>query len=247
MSRILVIEEDRSLLACLTDHLGAAGHIVHKAEGGKAGLEDVLVTHPDLIILSLLIPFPDGFEVLAVLKERRTRVKIIALCEDKKSLPAGLLLKMALKLGADQVLAKPFSLSELDMAMDLLIDRKIMPAEFLVLDDDADARFIRTQALKKAFPRSTVVQCDSPAAALEASATKRFDAIITDHHLGLEDGAKFVENLRTRGGDCPVIMDTGSSDPAVHQRAYKAGAERVFFGGNRDFTTYLKQKLSRLG
>jgi CheY-like chemotaxis protein len=115
---------------------------------------------------------------------------------------------------------------------------------FLILDDSEDTRFLHRRQLEDEFPASHVIECETICAALAASAGQPVDAVITDHHLGESDGAEFVQLLRAQGHACPVLMVTGSSDPRVHERAYQAGATRVFFGSKLDFVPYLRTQLS---
>jgi len=112
----------------------------------------------------------------------------------------------------------------------------------LVLDDDADTRHLTRVRLERAFPGVTVVECENTEDAVAAVAGRRIDGVITDHHLGAADGATIIPRLREAGVCGPVIMYTGSSDPAVYRRAYEAGAARVFAGADVDFIGYLKQE-----
>lgn len=69
---------------------------------------------------------------------------------------------------------------------------------------------------------------------------ERPDGIVTDHHLGAHDGVQFMRPLAAAGVECPVIMVTASSDPAVRRRAREAGAARVFTPTDRDFVAYFR-------
>lgn len=245
MADILIITEDELLTQRLIADLSPQGHSVRSARTGRIGLEKASTVCPDVVFLDLIMSTMDGFEIMPKLRGIAPSAKIVAMCEDIDRIPAGNLLRIALKMGAQYTLAKPFSAQELDLALQpLLPTRSDTSPIFLVLDDDATSRYLNRRALQKAFPSSTVVECDSPAEALAATETTRLDAIITDHHLGQEDGAEFVKSLRSQGVRCPVLMVTGSSDPEVHQRAYRAGADRVFFGANLNFSAYLKNRLA---
>jgi len=112
----------------------------------------------------------------------------------------------------------------------------------LVLDDDADTRHLTRVRLERAFPGVVVVECENAEDAVAAAARHEVDSVITDHHLGAADGATIIPRLRKAGVCGPVIMCTGSSDPAVYRRAYEAGAARVFAGTDVDFIGYLKRE-----
>ena len=112
-----------------------------------------------------------------------------------------------------------------------------MPATptILVLDDDADMRYLHRCELQKEFPVCFIVECGTTDEALARSATICLDIVLTDHELCGNDGAEFIGRLRKMGVRCPVVMVTGSSDPSVHATAYAAGASRVIFGTKQGF------------
>ena len=118
---------------------------------------------------------------------------------------------------------------------------------FLVLDDDPDNRFLVQHALRKAFPDAVVLEASFTDEAVTRAAGVDLDGIITDHHLGRVDGSSLVQRLREVGVQCPVVMITSSSDPAVFRRAYEAGAARVFAGSDVDYVGYFRNLLGRSG
>jgi CheY-like chemotaxis protein len=118
------------------------------------------------------------------------------------------------------------------------------PFTFLILDDDADNRFLNRHALEKKFPQATVVECSSINEALDCCSSVCVDAIVTDHHLAGPDGAAFIKGVRSRGVRCPVVMVTASADPRVKREAYAAGASCVFNNGDYGFPDYLQTVLS---
>jgi len=76
MAEILLIDDDRSIHQIVALFLEHAGHEVHSALNGEAGLK--LVSHgcPDLILLDLAMPNMDGFEVLRHLKAKIGRAHV---------------------------------------------------------------------------------------------------------------------------------------------------------------------------
>ena len=117
-----------------------------------------------------------------------------------------------------------------------------MPATrtFLIVDDNEDNRFLAGYALRKTFPGARILETAQIDEALRLARQEAPDGIVTDHHLGVVDGSDFVRDLVAAGVRCPVIMVTASSDPAVHRRAYEAGAIRVFSGPQLDFARYFE-------
>lgn len=114
---------------------------------------------------------------------------------------------------------------------------------FLLLDDNEDNRFLTGYALRKAFPGARVIESFDPDQALQFAQYLALDGVLTDHHLGARTGATFIRELRDLGVKCPVVMITASSDPAVHERAYGAGADQVFAGCEADFVSYFRTRL----
>jgi two-component system alkaline phosphatase synthesis response regulator PhoP len=107
--RILVVEDDLSILTGLSMSLRSDGYEVLQAQDGKGGLQKAIDEAPDLIVLDLMMPQLNGYEVLEELRRRGSKVPVIVLSargmeRDKV---------MGLDLGADDYLVKPFSLSEL--------------------------------------------------------------------------------------------------------------------------------------
>lgn len=68
---------------------------------------------------------------------------------------------------------------------------------FLILDDNEDSRYLTRHALLKVFLHSRVLEHDRIETALLAAKDAHIDAVITDHHLGTEDGCAFIAELRT--------------------------------------------------
>lgn len=116
---------------------------------------------------------------------------------------------------------------------------------FLVVDDNEDNRILASYALRRAFPGAEVVEAHLIDEALRLARTTHPDAILTDHHLSVDYGTHFVEDLAANGVRCPVVMITASLDPTVHKRAYAAGATHVFAGHDFDFIAYLKDWFAR--
>lgn len=115
---------------------------------------------------------------------------------------------------------------------------------FLIVDDSEDTRVLTGILLQKAFPGARIVATDQMDDALRLAQETQPDGIVTDHHLGTADGAGFVQRLTTAGLRCPVVMVTSSSDPAVHRRAYDAGAAHVFAGRDFDFVRFFRRRFA---
>ena len=106
--KILVIDDDVELCGLLREFLQREGFQVDVAHDGKAGLEKVSKDAPDLIVLDVMLPGMDGFEILRRLRQQG-RIPVLMLTargEDVDRI-------VGLELGADDYLAKPFNPREL--------------------------------------------------------------------------------------------------------------------------------------
>ena len=107
--RILVVEDDLSILAGLSMNLKFDGYEVLQAQDGKTGLSRALDDRPDLVVLDLMLPQMNGFEVIKELRRRGNRVPVVVL--SAKGLESDKII--GLDLGADDYVVKPFGLQEL--------------------------------------------------------------------------------------------------------------------------------------
>ena len=76
-NKILIIEDEESLVKLLTAKLEKEGYDVQYAYNGKIGLEKVISWHPDLILLDIVMPEMDGYEVLERLNEKKIKIPVI--------------------------------------------------------------------------------------------------------------------------------------------------------------------------
>ena len=108
MSKILVVEDDRNLLETIKYNLIKEGYETSVAADGAEALEIARNEKPDLIILDIMLPVIDGFEVCRILrKEMTVPIIILTARTDETDRIIGL------DTGADDYVTKPFSLREL--------------------------------------------------------------------------------------------------------------------------------------
>jgi two-component system, OmpR family, alkaline phosphatase synthesis response regulator PhoP len=107
--RILVIEDDPSIVLGLRMNLEAEGYRVQVADDGESGLSQARRDEADLIILDIMLPRLNGFEVLRQLRAEGIRVPAIVL----SARDAELDIVMGLEFGAEDYVTKPFGLAEL--------------------------------------------------------------------------------------------------------------------------------------
>ncbi len=107
--KILIIEDDPGILLSLKDEFKSEGYKVSAAEDGEKGFSMAKKEKPDLIILDIMLPVLDGYEVCKRLRMEGDTTPIIMLTVKDKEIDRVL----GLELGADDYVTKPFSLREL--------------------------------------------------------------------------------------------------------------------------------------
>jgi DNA-binding response OmpR family regulator len=116
---ILVVEDDAAIRRGLCDALTFAGYAVGEYARGDGAVEWTLASSPDLLLLDILLPGKDGFEILRELRKSHPQLPVILLTargaeEDRVR---------GLKLGADDYVVKPFSASELLARVEAVLRR----------------------------------------------------------------------------------------------------------------------------
>src|SRR5262245_9808348 len=108
-AEILIIEDDPTLLRGLKDNFENDGYRVRTANDGQKGLDALLKTPPQLLLLDLMLPNMNGYEICRVARSRRLTMPIIMLTAkgQEEDIVRGL------ELGADDYVTKPFSIREL--------------------------------------------------------------------------------------------------------------------------------------
>ena len=115
---VLVIEDDRDLCAMMREYFAPHGFTLEAAFDGRAGLAQALARAFDLIVLDVMLPVIDGFEVLRQIR-RRSSVPVIMLTA--RTAPNDRI--MGLNSGADDYLPKPFGPDELLARMHAVLRR----------------------------------------------------------------------------------------------------------------------------
>jgi phosphate regulon transcriptional regulator PhoB len=109
--KILIVEDDRDIVEMITYNLRADGYEVLSAFTGKDGITVARRERPDLIILDVMLPVMDGFEVCRVLKSTEATACVPIIILSAKSQETDKI--VGLELGADDYVTKPFSPREL--------------------------------------------------------------------------------------------------------------------------------------
>jgi len=108
-SSVLIVEDDPALLRGLKDNFEAQQYRVQLARDGREGLSAAVANPPDLLVLDIMLPKLNGFEICRALRAKRLEMPIIMLTAkgQEEDIIRGL------ELGADDYVTKPFSVREL--------------------------------------------------------------------------------------------------------------------------------------
>ena len=122
MSKILIIEDDSTLQQGLAETLQFHGFETVSARDGRSGLKLVEQQRPDLIVLDIMLPGVDGYEVCKQVRRHDEKTPILMLtARDRENDKL-----LGFELGADDYLTKPFSLKELVARVQALLKRSAL-------------------------------------------------------------------------------------------------------------------------
>jgi DNA-binding response OmpR family regulator len=118
--KILVVEDDPSILRGLQLNLGMEGYLVRSAADGEAGLRMANSEQPDLLLVDVMLPKLGGLELIRTVRQKDPDIPILVLSAKGQETD-----KVAgLNLGADDYIVKPFALKELLARIDAALRRR---------------------------------------------------------------------------------------------------------------------------
>jgi signal transduction histidine kinase/CheY-like chemotaxis protein len=239
---VLVIEDDPSAVRLLRTYLEGDGYRVSVATDGETGVAAALRDRPQAIVLDLLLPGIDGWEVLRRLKaDARVRdipVVVVSVVDERG---------LTLSLGAVDYFLKP-------VERDALLQRlacytfttkvKTRTVRMLVVDDDPMALELAAQALRpEGFEVTTVASGREALAATERTA---FDLVICDLLMPDMDGFEVVNHLQGNPAtrDVPILILTAQELTAEDRRRLRGKTAGIVEKG-ADLPAALRSWLSR--
>ena len=125
--KILIVEDDESVLKLECIILTAKGYFVHGAMNGVAALDDIFADRPDLIMLDIMLPGVDGFEICRRIKKNPATSQIPVIFVSAKNAPEDII--RGKLVGGDEYITKPFKSSKVLSAVKMLLDNDVSPPQ----------------------------------------------------------------------------------------------------------------------
>jgi len=140
---ILVVDDDANIRSLLRQELTEAGYVVRLAEDGRQALALIREETPGLVILDVMMPEMNGFDVAAVLKNDPATMDIpiiiLSILEDKER---------GFRLGVDRYLTKPINTTTLFHEVDALLGQGKSKKKVMVVDEDSSTLRTLTDVLE---------------------------------------------------------------------------------------------------
>jgi DNA-binding response OmpR family regulator len=119
MPKILIVEDERDMARGLEFNLEARGFDVVVAHDGERGYQAAIAEHPDLVLLDVMLPKRDGYDLCRALRKAVPRLPIVMLTAKGQEDD----IVLGLKLGADDYVKKPFGVAELVARIETVLRR----------------------------------------------------------------------------------------------------------------------------
>src|SRR5512139_13632 len=226
---ILVVEDDPINRILLSTCLNEEGHTTRTAENGKQALDMLHRERFDLVLLDLLMPEMDGFEVLKWIKARPDLRNLLVIVvsgeEDMKNIVR------CIEMGANDYLPKPCEPTLLKtrvktiLAMKRFYELAPCKGKILVIDDDPLSRKVLSVNLTE--EGYTVATAENGRVGLQMLRENPFDTVLLDLLMPEMDGFDVLKIIRAdvRIRHLPVIVISGEEDLAGMTRCISMGAE----------------------
>ena len=221
---VLVVDDDPAARDLLTANLKGAGYrLIHAASGAEA-LNLARMVRPDAITLDVLMPKPDGWDVLTALKAdaqlRDIPVIMVTVLSERG---------IGLSLGAVEVLTKPVDRAQLNALMHSLLRRE---GPILLVEDDASARELISQSVEK-MGLAVAAVVNGRQALTWLGAHPEPAMILLDLVMPEMDGFEVLDALAARADwrDIPVIVITAKQLTAAERERLLRQAQKIIAKG----------------
>ena len=159
---VLIVEDEKNIVDILRFNLQRAGYQTLEAYDGEDGLAQAVSANPDLILLDVMLPKKNGFDVCRALRDQGSSVPVIILTarEEEADKVSGL------EIGADDYITKPFSMRELIARVGANIRRTAMNAANKNAGELIDSLVLKYNRARQAAVTQEITEIVSGAEAL---------------------------------------------------------------------------------
>jgi len=212
--KILIVEDDRDIVEMITYNLRADGYEVLSAFTGKDGITLARRERPDLIILDIMLPVMDGFEVCRVLKSTEATACVPIIILSAKSQETDKI--VGLELGADDYVTKPFSPRELIARIKAVLRRnqerqprgEITRGQ-IVIDGTKHKVLVRKQEIELTATEFRLLECLAQRPGVVLSRSQLLEAVGGDESMVYDRTVDaHIKSLRRKLGKAKDYIET---------------------------------------
>jgi len=201
LAKVLVIDDDESSREISRRILSKRGYSVITAEGGAAGIDLAREQDPDIIVLDILMPGMDGWQVLEKLRDIPETSNIPIIMQSMLSER-----ELGLSLGADDYLTKPVDKSDLPNAVRKLLPELKLEEGVLIIEEGTTLLDLLNQAQgEEPFEIRQTADLEE---ALQWMLERGFGTILVGKHTQMDAVSKFMDSVRRsqEHGDTPMVL-----------------------------------------
>jgi len=201
LAKVLVVDDDESSREISRRILSKRGYSVITADGGADGVELAREQQPDIIVLDILMPGMDGWQVLEKLREMPETSDIPIIMQSMLSER-----ELGLSLGADDYLTKPVDKSGLPNAVRKLLPKLKLEEGVLIIEEGTSLVDLLGKAQGEE-PFETLQTADLDEA-LQWMSERSFGTILVGKHSQMDAVSKFMGNVKRSDeyGDTPMVL-----------------------------------------
>ena len=244
---VLVVEDDTQAFETMSRSLAAAGFVPERSRDGSDAVELAVRLAPAVIVLDIILPKSDGWEILRALRQRQDTAKIPVIMVSV--LPNH---ELGVALGADAYFTKPVDRGRLvEKVAELAVASAPEPARVLLVDDDRNLHDLVTDAL--ADGNYTLLHAYSGAEGLAAARAETPNLVILDLMMDGMDGFEVARELKLdpRTREVPIVVLTASQPSRAERERLKGKIEALVSKGasvgGPDLIPVINQVLIRCG
>ncbi len=201
LATVLVVDDDEGARDLSRRILSKRGYSVITADGGDAGIELAREQQPDIIVLDILMPGMDGWQVLEKLREMPETADIPIIMQSMLSER-----ELGLSLGADDYLTKPVGKSDLSNAVRKLLPELKIEEGVLIIEEGTSLVDLLNKAQgEEPFETRQTADLDE---AIQWMSERKFGTILVGKHSQMDVVSKFMGNVRRSDeyGDTPMVL-----------------------------------------